>query len=191
MYFATCLSSMTLRSRDTKTAEADVRDRSSDDESSTINSEKWQPGFWKQFPWLGAGALLLVILISLASCLVLVFSNNRAQSQWDKRIAPNVILSVLNSVASVCLAVAVAQGVAISWWRKVMKGATIHDLHNTWSFGTSFSHLIKNFRYFNLAALAALVTKVSLLLIYAQCFAKLWANFVGFSTNDSQIDCHH
>lgn len=152
---------MAMRSREAKTAGADLCDRGSDDEQSTANAEKWQPGFWKQFPWLGAGALLLVILISLTSALVLVFSNNRAQSQWDKRIAPNVILSVLNSVASVCLAVAVAQGVTISWWRKAMRGATIHELHNTWSFGTSLTHLIQNLRYFNFAALAALVTKVS------------------------------
>lgn len=154
---------MELRERDTKAAQADVREREGDDDLSTVDSEKWQPGFWRQFPWLGAGALIMVILISLASCLVLVFSNNRAQSQWDKRIAPNVILSVLNSVASVCLAVAVAQGLAISWWRKAMKGATITELHNTWSFGSSLSHMIKNLRYFNLAALAALVTKFAII----------------------------
>ena len=136
----------------------------SEDAASLTQSEKWQPGFWNQFPWLGAGCLLAAILISVAAILVLVFSNKKAEvSQWPKRLAPNVVLSVLNSAASVCIAIAVAQGVAISWWRKALRGATIHDLHNTWSFGSSLSSIFLNLKYFNLAALAALVTKLTII----------------------------
>jgi len=146
----------------TSVVEVDERSKNEDDTPVT-SSEKWKPGFRNQFPWLGAGCLLTAILISIVAIVVLVTSNKKAQSQWPQRIAPNVILSILNSAASVCIAIAVAQGVAISWWRKAMRGATIIDLHNTWSFGTSLSSIFLNLRYFNLAALAALVTKLTII----------------------------
>jgi len=146
----------------TNVVEVDERPKNEDDASVT-SAEKWQPGFWNQFPWLGAGCLLTAILISVAAIVVLVTSNKKAASQWPKQIAPNVILSILNSAASVCIAIAVAQGVAISWWRRAMRGATITDLHNTWSFGSSLSSILLNLKYFNLAALAALVTKLTII----------------------------
>ena len=43
-----------------------------------------------------------------------------------------------------------------------MQGATIKDLHNTWSFGSSISAIVLNLKYFNLAALAAVVTKLTI-----------------------------
>lgn len=125
--------------------------------------EEWEPGFWNQFPWLGFCSIVATTLISVVEIIVLVLSNGKAVSQWDNKVAPNVILSVLNSGASVCIAVAVAQGVTVSWWRKAMRGATIGDLHNTWSFGSSLSAIFLNIKYFNLAALAALVTKFTII----------------------------
>ncbi|PVH76147.1 hypothetical protein DL98DRAFT_657637 [Cadophora sp. DSE1049] len=138
---------------------------SDEDGTSMRESENWEPGFWKRFPWIGFGCLFAAILITVAEIIILVMSDGKSVSQWTvrgKSVAPNVILSVLNSCAGVCFAIAVAQGIAISWWRKAMQGATIKDLHNTWSFGSSISAIVLNLKYFNLAALAAVVTKLTI-----------------------------
>ncbi|KAG4432747.1 hypothetical protein IFR05_011777 [Cadophora sp. M221] len=136
-----------------------------DEGTSTRASENWETGFWKRFPWMGIGCLLAAILITVSEIIILVKSDGKSVSEWTlkgKSVAPNVILSILNSCAGVCFAIAVAQGIAISWWRKAMRGATIKDLHNTWSFGSSISAIVLNLKYFNLAALAAVVTKLTI-----------------------------
>ncbi|KAH0842950.1 hypothetical protein AYO21_03335 [Fonsecaea monophora] len=125
--------------------------------------EQWQPGFWKRFPWVGFGCLLMVVAFSTVAIVVLKESNDKPLSSWPQKMAPNVILSVCNSGASVCIAIAVAQGIAVSWWRRAMKGATIADLHNTWAFGSSIASVVLNVKYFNIAALAAIVTKLTII----------------------------
>ena len=82
---------------------------------------------------MGFRCLFVAILITVAEIIVLVMSNGKPVSKWtvkEKTVAPNVILSVLNSVckilascpreveltgAGVCFAIAVTQGIAISW----------------------------------------------------------------------------
>lgn len=146
--------------------------------TSTQNAaEDWQPGFWRQFPWLGLGCLVSVLVLTTAAILVLIFSDGKATSQWNKNVAPNIILSILNSTASICITIAVAQGIAISWWRKAMRGASITDLHNTWSFGASFTSIFLNLKYFNLTALAALVTKLTI--IDAVLFQRAASTYVA------------
>jgi hypothetical protein len=46
---------------------------------------------------------------------------------WKKRtqIAPHVLLAIVNTVTNVALAIAIGHGVAIAWWRRVLKGSTI------------------------------------------------------------------
>lgn len=75
--------------------------RSNEDADSTRESENWEPGFWKRFPWMGFGCLFMAILITVAEIIILVMSDGKSVSQWTvrgKSVAPNVILSVLNSV---------------------------------------------------------------------------------------------
>jgi len=129
----------------------------------TNYSHLWQPGFWKQFPWMGMGCLAAALHLTFAAMAILLASNNKAVSQWDKRVAPNVILSLLNSAASVCIAVAVSQAIAIAWWRRAIRGASIEELHHSWSFGTSFSSIFLGYKFFNICALAALVTKFTII----------------------------
>jgi hypothetical protein len=126
-------------------------------------AQVWQPGFGKQFPWLAFTCLCTVVVSSVAAILVLVFSNGKAESQWPKKIAPNVLLSVLMSISSIAITLAVGQGIAIAWWRRAMKGATFEDLHNSWEFGTSLKSIFLKLRYFNTIALAALVTKLAII----------------------------
>jgi len=78
----------------------------SDEERNTEQPE-WQPGALARFPVLGFGALVTVILCAVADILVLGFSNGQSQTDWPKRIAPNVILSGLNSLSSICFSIAI------------------------------------------------------------------------------------
>ncbi|OAP57429.1 hypothetical protein AYL99_08167 [Fonsecaea erecta] len=139
------------------------RDGPVPDSSGLTPAEQWQPGFRKRFPWVGFGCLVMVVVFSIVAIVVLKESNDRPVSSWPQKMAPNVVLSVCNSGASVCIAIAVAQGIAVSWWRRALKGATIADLHNTWAFGSSIASVVLNVKYFNIAALAAIVTKLTII----------------------------
>ncbi len=76
--------------------------------------EHWQTGFFAQFPWLGLGALGAVILCLVASVIVLVLSNDQTQTKtekqraWPKAVAPNVLISIFNSVANICFGIAIS-----------------------------------------------------------------------------------
>jgi hypothetical protein len=69
-------------------------------------------------------------------------------------------------------------GVAIAWWRKMLKGsATIKDLHRSWSFSTSIKNIAFAGKYFNLIVLAALTTKLTI--IDSTLMQKVFLNYVG------------
>lgn len=116
----------------------------------------WNPGFVRRFPWVGFGALCGVFICMGIAILVLLLSDKKSQTtksggRWPKWIAPSVILSGLNSVSSLCFSVAIANGVAIAWWRQTLKGATIKELHKSWSFATSMKEVLLSGRKFNLS----------------------------------------
>ncbi|EXJ75040.1 uncharacterized protein A1O5_01736 [Cladophialophora psammophila CBS 110553] len=94
--------------------------------------------------------------------MISVASNETPASSWSKQIAPNIILPTCNSGASVCIAIEVAQGIAVSWWRRAMKrcddGRGICTTPG-WAFGSSIASVLLNVKYFNIAALAAIVKK--------------------------------
>ncbi len=123
----------------------------------------WKTGWKTQFPWFGVISILCVWISAGAAAIVLVCSNHKAQSSWPKKITPNVILAAINSFSDLMLAIAIGQGVAIAWWRKVVRGATVQDLHYSWGFGTSLWAMIQGWKYLNFIALAALATKVAII----------------------------
>ena len=123
----------------------------------------WQPGFWNRFPWLGCCALLTVLLASASAVFVLLLSDGRPETRWSKLLPPNVILAGLNNVANIAIGIAVGQGIAIAWWRRSLKGATMKELHHTWSFSTGLGAVLLRFNYFNAVALAALTTKFTII----------------------------
>lgn len=125
--------------------------------------QEWRPGFWAQFPWSGIGSLVGVVVCSVAAVLVIAESNGKAKSEWKLHAAPNVLVSIFTSVSSILVTMAVSQGIAISWWRKAMKGATVEDLHNSWSFSANIMSIITGWKFFNVMALAALCTKFAII----------------------------
>lgn len=125
------------------------------DSDSMKEHHEWKPGWFTQFPHTGFGALLGVVICSAAAVAVVYASNGKAKSQWKIKAAPNVLLSVFNSLAGILVTMAVGQGIAISWWRRAMKGTTVESLHHSWSFSSSIAAIVKQYKFFNIIALVS------------------------------------
>jgi hypothetical protein len=142
---------------------AHVHTTSLEGEEQALPDTQWRTGVRARFPWLGFSALLTILLCLASSVVVLLISNGKSQDHWGKKIAPNVIISGLNSLANLCFGVAIGNGVAITWWRKALKGATIQDLHRSWKFSSSIKEVVLGGKYFNVIALAALAAKLTII----------------------------
>lgn len=70
---------------------------------------KWEPGFGNRFPWIGFGALVMVLVCAAASVIVLVTSNHQSVTKWPKDVAPNVLLNIFNNVENICFVVAIGK----------------------------------------------------------------------------------
>ncbi|KAF2103501.1 hypothetical protein NA57DRAFT_72475 [Rhizodiscina lignyota] len=145
------------------------------DAKQDVNIE-WTPGFWAQFPKIGLGALLVALIACVGEVIILVTSDGKSQSKWPHRVAPNVLLSISNSVANICFSIAIGNGVAIAWWRQTLKPTTIEQLQRSWAFSTSLKQIAFAGKYFNVIALAALTTK--LLIIDAVLMQKATSTYL-------------
>ncbi|THY96242.1 hypothetical protein D6C92_04001 [Aureobasidium pullulans] len=134
-----------------------------DSEEHNLSDSQWKTGVRARFPWTGFIALSTVVLCAVSSVVVLLVSDGKSQIHWSKKIAPNVLLSGFNGIANICFGVAIANGVAITWWRKALKGATIQDLHRSWAFSSSIKDIVFYGKYFNFIALAALAAKLTII----------------------------
>lgn len=128
----------------------------SSDSHSMKEQHEWKPGWMTQFPYTGFGALLGVVICSAAAVGVVYASNGKAKSEWKLKAAPNVLLSIFNSLSGILVTMAVGQGIAISWWRRAMKGTTVENLHHSWSFSSSIAAIVKQYKFFNIIALVSL-----------------------------------
>ncbi|KXS95253.1 hypothetical protein AC578_9458 [Pseudocercospora eumusae] len=141
------------------TSTSELRDRDVD----TVDAGAWRPGVFAQFPWMGIGALLFVLILSGCSLFVLGLANGKTQDIWPNHFKPNSVLTLLNNGANICFSIAIANGVAIAWWRRAVKGGTIEDLHKSWTFSTSLKEALFAGKGFNVIALAALTAKSALI----------------------------
>lgn len=130
------------------------------------NYDRWQPGWFAQFPWTGFFCLIIVIALSACSVLTIYLSNNKsvkAHTRWNIKIGPNVLLSLINNITGIFMTVAIGQAVAISWWRRVMKKpATVEELHVFWSFSSSLKSIALHLKLFNVIAFTFLVAKIGI-----------------------------
>jgi hypothetical protein len=124
---------------------------------------RWNTGMWARFPWTGFVALSIIVLCAVGSVVVLLVSRGKTVEQWSDTIAPSILLSGFNGVANICFGVAIGNGVAITWWRKALKGATIQELHRSWTFSSSIKDIVLGGKYFNVIALAALAAKLTII----------------------------
>jgi len=107
-------------------------------QSPSTHGHPWQPGFFKQLPWLGLLALVGTVLCTFAAVAVLVVSNGRPIDSWSATLQPTVYLSIFTALANILLTYALYQGIVISFWRKAGQGATLLELHQYWWSGSSF-----------------------------------------------------
>ncbi len=126
----------------------------------------WNPGFKNQFPWIGFAGFVTIILATLAAVTILSQSNGKQVARWPmKRFTtqPNVLLNIANQVQNLGLITLIAQGLAIAWWRKALKGSSLGQLHRNHSYSISFYSIVTSGKHFNLIALAALMTKFAVI----------------------------
>ncbi|KAH0157093.1 hypothetical protein KCU67_g8051, partial [Aureobasidium melanogenum] len=141
----------------------EVNTTSVDNEEQVFPDPQWRTGLRARFPWNGAIALFTIILCANSSLIVLLVSDSKKQKHWAEKIGPSVLLSAFNGIANICFGVAIANGVAITWWRKALRGATIKELHRSWQFSSSIKDVVLYGRYFNFIALAALAAKLTII----------------------------
>lgn len=77
--------------------------------NASIQDSHWKPGFANRFPYLGFGSLVVVLICAVGAVLNLSLSNGVSQSRWPAAIAPNVIISILNSVANLAFGIAISK----------------------------------------------------------------------------------
>lgn len=131
-------------------------------EEPNVTAHNWHPGYLARFPVFGFLGIIGVLICAAVTIIVLICSNNVSSSRWNQHIAPHVIVQGLNSTSNLCLALAIAEGVAIAWWRKALKGATVAELHQSWAYSMSFSNILRHFWALDAIALAALATKLAI-----------------------------
>lgn len=149
--------------RDVTVSTTPASDSQSALEGERLNASNWTPGYRARFPWMGILGLLGVLTCTLIIVAVLIGSNGVSSSRWSTLVAPHIIVNTVQSVSGLCLALAIAEGVSIAWWRKALKGATVKELHQSWSFSMSFSQILRHFWRLDVIALAALATKLAIL----------------------------
>ncbi|PVI07411.1 hypothetical protein DM02DRAFT_608961 [Periconia macrospinosa] len=97
---------------------------------------------------------------------ILCVSNHKRVKDWPFErfpIQPNVLLNIANQIQNLGLLTMIAQGLAIAWWRKALRGSSLNTLHRNHAYSYSFYAIITAGRNFNIVALAALMTKFAVI----------------------------
>jgi Protein of unknown function (DUF3176) len=127
-------------------------------------------------PILSFTCLVATALTTIISLAILLGIRNKPV--WPSNgiygfMQPASWLSVLLSICSVCLSVALSDGVSVTWWRQASKEhATIEDLHLAWAAGTSYLDAVRNrawkrYKYITFATLAILLIPINGFLLQA------------------------
>ena len=93
-------------------AEMDLEKRASHPQlsaTSISDDPHWRPGYWKRLPKVGFGSLFVVLICAIGCVVTMSFADGKSQTQWPQRLTPNVIVSILNSVANICFGIAISE----------------------------------------------------------------------------------
>ncbi|SPO01849.1 uncharacterized protein DNG_04522 [Cephalotrichum gorgonifer] len=125
----------------------------------TKAGKPWRPGVFRNAPWLGLIALVVAILSAVATVAVLLSANGRVIDTWPSEEYPlqlAVVLAILIALGNAALRFAFQEGVANSWWVKMLKGGNLGDSHRYWSHGMSSWGSATELRHFSKVSLASL-----------------------------------
>lgn len=123
--------------------------------------KEWSTGNTKTIPWSGLLALFTAVVCGAAAFGTLLQSNGKDIDSWPSSkypLQPTVILAILSALANSALRYALAESLALFWWRQALNGATLKDLHLSWAYATSFSKSLLSCNKFNTVALACIIT---------------------------------
>jgi len=120
----------------------------------------WNPGAFRSAPWGALAAIAASIVFAIGSAAIIVISDQRPAT-W--MVQPSVILSLLASVSTASLIVALTAVIAITWWRASLhpQGTTIAKLHQIWSQGGSLRAAILAGRDVNKVAVALIILAIA------------------------------
>ncbi|KAH8599205.1 hypothetical protein B0O99DRAFT_683187 [Bisporella sp. PMI_857] len=110
-----------------------------------------------RFPILGALGLIGSACTLVLSGITLKFFSNHEVSAFPRLFPkPAAWLSIILSINTLMIHLAISQGMAVSWWyRASRKQVTVADLHNTWAAG-SLIEAVLAWKAFNYVALATI-----------------------------------
>ncbi|KAK7185151.1 hypothetical protein DPSP01_000732 [Paraphaeosphaeria sporulosa] len=127
--------------------------------------EPWMAGVWIRFPWWGAGALFLVVLLTGASAGILLASHGTTVDDWKvghDNAQPHVYISVFEMAMNFLILFALVEGVVLRFWRQLLHGTTLDSIHDTYESMYLWSAIKRIVRLnFNLVAVACIVASVS------------------------------
>jgi hypothetical protein len=126
----------------------------------------WKPGMRNQFPWIGFAGFITIIVATAMAVAILGLSDGKRVADWPFKkypVQPNVLLNIANQVQNLGLITLIAQGLAIAWWRKALRGSSLRTLHRNHAYSYSFFAIITSGKHFNMIALAALMTKFAVI----------------------------
>jgi hypothetical protein len=130
--------------------------------------DAWLPG--KYAPWIAAAEIFLAVLCTVAAITVVQVSNGKRQGSWyfpatkhtkQLTIEPKLLLSMLSSVTTLVLGLALKEGITVSWWRRALIGGRVKDLERHWSYGSSVLRAAMAGKYINHVAVGLLLITVT------------------------------
>jgi hypothetical protein len=145
-----------------KKADYDVEAREVDED----HGIDWKPGMRNQFPWIGFAGFVTIMVATALAVAILGLSDERRVEDWPFEkypVQPNVLLNIANQVQNLGLITLIAQGLAIAWWRKALRGSSLKTLHRNHAYSYSFYAIVTSGKHFNIIALAALMTKFAVI----------------------------
>lgn len=129
----------------------------------SIDGIQWQPGVWRRIPWRTVVAITGFAVTCGMMALILALSEGKETRTWptnSKYITVPVLLSLLGAIAVLFLSVANAEGFAISWWLKALKGTKIKELHYDLEITDNLFVGFSRPKLFDLITLSAIISLV-------------------------------
>jgi hypothetical protein len=126
----------------------------------------WKPGMRNQFPWIGFAGFVTILIATAMAVAILGLSDGKRTTDWpflNHPVQPNVLLNIANQVQNLGLITLIAQGLAVAWWRKALRGSSLRTLHRNHAYSYSFFAIVTSGKHFNMIALAALMTKFAVI----------------------------
>jgi hypothetical protein len=133
-----------------------------------ILENPWKTGFWRRFPVAGILCLMISITCTGAAITILMYSNGKSVTNplVSGNRQPTVLIAYTSTLANACMSAALMEAILVSFWRRVLQGTTIPELHAHWASGQGVWDAVKavgRWRTVTVSIASLLVTLTALL----------------------------